>query len=85
MSVRRNLIFTLQKINIGVFRVKEIDEDDSIFQQLMEEYRLIGERLEKELDKYPAKLHTLLDGDFTADPLPLSDEDYLTIYRAAYK
>lgn len=43
------------------------------------------ERLEKELDKYPAKLHTLLDGDFTADPLPLSDEDYLTIYRAAYK
>ena len=42
-------IFTLQKINIGVFRVKEIDEDDSIFQQLMEEYRLIGERLEKEL------------------------------------
>ena len=49
MSVRRNLIFTLQKINIGVFRVKEIDEDDSIFQQLMEEYRLIGERLEKEL------------------------------------
>ena len=41
--------FTLQKINIGVFRVKEIDEDDSIFQQLMEEYRLIGERLEKEL------------------------------------
>ena len=49
MALRRNLIFTLQKINIGVFRVKEIDEDDSIFQQLMEEYRLIGERLEKEL------------------------------------
>lgn len=43
------------------------------------------ERLEKELDKYPAKLHTVLGGDLTADPLSLSDEDYLTIYRAAYK
>ena len=48
-GIRRKRFFTLQKINIGVFRVKEIDEDDSIFQQLMEEYRLIGERLEKEL------------------------------------
>ena len=39
----------------------------------------------EELDKYPAKLHTVLGGDLTANPLPLSDEDYLTIYRNAYK
>lgn len=29
--------------------VKEIDEDDGILQELMEEYRIIGERLEEEL------------------------------------
>ena len=39
----------------------------------------------EELDKYPAKLHEVLGGDVTADPLPLSDDDYLTIYRNAYK
>ena len=39
----------------------------------------------EELDKYPAKLHEVLGGDVTADPLPLSDDDYLTIYRNAWK
>ena len=39
----------------------------------------------EELDKYPAKLHEVLGGDITADPLPLSDDDYLTIYRNAWK
>ena len=39
----------------------------------------------EELDKYPAKLHEVLGGDTSADPLPLSDGDYLAIYRNAYK
>ena len=39
----------------------------------------------EELDKYPEKIHEVLGGDLTADPLPLSDEDYLTIYRNAWK
>lgn len=40
---------------------------------------------EDELKKYPAKVHEVLGGDITADPLLLSDEDYLTIYQNAYK
>lgn len=40
---------------------------------------------EDELKLYPAKVHEVLGGDITADPLPLSDEDYLTIYQNAYK
>ena len=40
---------------------------------------------EEELKTYPAKLHEVLGGDITADPLPLSDEDYLAIYRNAWK
>lgn len=40
---------------------------------------------EDELKKYPAKVHEVLGGDITADPLPLSDEDYLTIYQHAYR
>ena len=39
----------------------------------------------EELEQYPAKLHEVLGGDITADPLPLSDDDYLAIYRNAYK
>ena len=39
----------------------------------------------EELDKYPEKIHEVLGGDITADPLPLSYEDYLTIYRNAWK
>lgn len=40
---------------------------------------------EEELKLYPAKLHEVLGGDTTADPLPLSDEDYLTIYKNAWR
>ena len=40
---------------------------------------------EEELKLYPAKIHEVLGGDITADPLPLSDEDYLTIYRNAWR
>ena len=39
----------------------------------------------EELEMYPSKLHEVLGGDLTADPLPLSDDDYLTIYRNAWK
>ena len=39
---------------------------------------------EEELKQYPAKVHEVLGGDITADPLPLSDEDYLTIFQSAY-
>ncbi len=38
-----------------------------------------------ELKLYPKKVHEVLGGDITADPLALSDEDYLAIYEAAYK
>ncbi len=40
---------------------------------------------EDELELYPQRVHEVLGGDITADPLPLSDEDYLTIYKNAYK
>ncbi len=39
----------------------------------------------EELSQYPAHIHNVLGGDITADPLPLSDEDYLTIFTDAYK
>ena len=39
----------------------------------------------EELKKYPTKVHEVLGGDITADPLPLSDDDYLTIFEAAWK
>ncbi len=38
----------------------------------------------EELKKYPAKVHEVMGGDITADPLPLSDEDYLAIFENAY-
>ena len=38
-----------------------------------------------ELKKYPKRIHEVLGGDITADPLPLSDDDYLTIFEQAYK
>ena len=38
-----------------------------------------------ELQKWPQHIHEVLGGDITADPLPLSDEDYLTIYEQSYK
>ncbi|MCD8155042.1 MAG: iron-containing alcohol dehydrogenase [Clostridiales bacterium] len=40
---------------------------------------------EDELTLYPKRIHEVLGGDITADPLPLSDEDYLEIYRRAYR
>ncbi|MGI6590406.1 MAG: iron-containing alcohol dehydrogenase [Eggerthellaceae bacterium] len=39
----------------------------------------------EELKKYPQRVHEVLGGDITADPLPLSDEDYLAIYEASYR
>ena len=39
----------------------------------------------EELKLYPAKVHEVLGGDITADPLPLSDADYLEIFEKAYQ
>ena len=39
----------------------------------------------EELKAYPAKVHEVLGGDITADPLPLSDADYLEIFEKAYR
>ncbi|MCM1217452.1 MAG: iron-containing alcohol dehydrogenase [Lachnospiraceae bacterium] len=39
----------------------------------------------EELKLYPPRVHEVLGGDITADPLPLSDADYLEIYERAYK
>ena len=39
----------------------------------------------EELKKYPQRVHEVLGGDITADPLPLSDADYLEIYGKSYK
>jgi len=38
-----------------------------------------------ELKLWPAHIHKVLGGDITADPLPLSDSDYLGIYERSYK
>ncbi|MCM1190660.1 MAG: alcohol dehydrogenase [bacterium] len=40
---------------------------------------------EEELKRYPQRIHEVTGGDITADPLPLSDADYLEIYRKAYR
>ena len=39
----------------------------------------------EELQKWPTHIHVVLGGDITADPLPLTDEDYLGIYERSYK
>lgn len=39
----------------------------------------------EELKKYPPKVHEVLGGDITADPLPLSDSDYLEIFEKSFK
>lgn len=39
----------------------------------------------EELTKWPARIHEVLGGDITADPLPLSDEDYLGMFERSYK
>lgn len=38
-----------------------------------------------ELKLFPKHVHEVIGGDITADPLPLSDEDYLAIYEKAYR
>ncbi len=40
---------------------------------------------EDELKLYPQRIHEVLGGDITADPLPLSDADYLEIYQKSYR
>lgn len=39
----------------------------------------------EELKLYPKRVHEVLGGDITADPLPLSDEDYLEIYENSFR
>lgn len=39
----------------------------------------------EELKLYPQRIHEVLGGDITADPLPLSDADYLEIYEKSYR
>ena len=39
----------------------------------------------EELSQYPQKVHEVLGGDNGADPLPLSDADYLDIFQRAYR
>lgn len=38
-----------------------------------------------ELEKWPKHIHEVLGGNNDADPLPLSDADYLEIYERSYK
>jgi alcohol dehydrogenase len=38
-----------------------------------------------ELKKYPKHVHEVLGGDITADPLPLSDDDYLYMFEKSYR
>ena len=39
----------------------------------------------EEIKQWPARIHEVLGGDITADPLPLSDEDYLGIYERSFR
>lgn len=38
-----------------------------------------------EVNTWPPRMHEVLGGDITADPLPMSDDDYLTIYTQSFK
>lgn len=38
-----------------------------------------------EIRLWPKRIHEVLGGDITADPLPLSDDDYLGIFERSYK
>lgn len=40
---------------------------------------------QEEIKTWPAHIHKVLGGDITADPLLLSDDDYLGIYERSYK
>lgn len=37
-----------------------------------------------EIEQYPQKIHGVIGGDITADPLPLSDCDYLEIFQESF-
>lgn len=39
----------------------------------------------EEIKIWPSRIREVLGGDITADPLPLSDEDYLGIYERSFK
>ena len=39
----------------------------------------------EEIKLWPERIHEVLGGDITADPLPLSDDDYLGIYERSFK
>ena len=39
----------------------------------------------EELKKYPQRVHEVLGGNIDADPVKLTDDDYLTIFETAYK
>lgn len=39
----------------------------------------------EEIKKWPKHIHEVLGGNIEADPLPLSDEDYLGIYERSFK
>ncbi|MDD3794467.1 MAG: iron-containing alcohol dehydrogenase [Lachnospiraceae bacterium] len=40
---------------------------------------------EEELKSFPQKVHEVLGGDITADPVLLSDDDYLEIFKKSFK
>ena len=39
----------------------------------------------EEMKLYPKRIHEVLGGDITADPLTLSNEDYLEIYEKSFQ
>lgn len=39
----------------------------------------------EEIKQWPERIHEVLGGDITADPLPLGDDDYLGIYERSFK
>lgn len=39
----------------------------------------------EEIKQFPVKVHEVLGGDITADPLPLSDADYLEMFEKAFR
>ena len=39
----------------------------------------------EDIVKWPDRIREVLGGDITADPLILSDDDYLGIYKRSYK
>jgi len=57
--------------------IKEIECDNL----KMSDYGVTPE----ELLTFPQKMHEVLGGDTSADPLLLSDDDYLTIFQQAYR